>query len=138
MDITQMLYRYPDIEGEVSRLRKEIAVIIEDKYQMKITSDISGSPTKPHRNDYDICKAIIVCDEQIKEKLQRIEELLNTKKFVDYVYDQLTQTEKDIVRLRYFLSYPWPQVSREVCISIKQLYRRSSQIKEKMRQLHIK
>ena len=126
--VTTWLYRYPEIDNQVSQLRKEITSILDDKYSMKATKAI-GTGGKG-KNKYDIvCSVIISCDEHVVMKQKRIQEMLKIRDTVERAMNKLSFAQLTVLRLRYFERREWVEISEETCINIKRLYNISTKIK---------
>jgi DNA-directed RNA polymerase specialized sigma24 family protein len=134
MNVTDMLYLYPEIDCKVSALRKEIATILEDKYQMKITSTISRAPATKSDNSDLICEILDSIDRQLIQRHEKIQELLKIKQLIDSALSELPYTEQLIIELRYFQGRSWSEVSRRTKVAIRSLHNKSSEIKKTIAQ----
>ena len=126
--VTTWLYRYPEIDSQISQLRKEITAILEDKYQVKATKAI-GTSGKGN-NKYDVvCSVIISCDEHVIMKQNRIVEMIRVRNAVDRTMNKLSFAQLTVLRLRYFERKEWADIAEEMCINIKRLYNIATKIK---------
>jgi predicted DNA-binding protein (UPF0251 family) len=130
--VTTWLYRYPDIENQISQLRKDIVAILEDKYAVR-ASGSGGAIHKNNNNNQDVvCRVIVCCDEQINQKQRRILELSKIKDCIDRVIDGMKFHEAELVRLKYFEGKTWEEISKEMCLNTKRLYNMATAIKVKI------
>ena len=129
--VTTWLYRYPDIDNQISQLRKDIVSILEDKYAVKA----SGTVATIHKNNasHDIvCSVIVCCDEHVNQKQRRILELSKIRDCIQRGMDGMKFHEAELIRLKYFEGKSWDEISEIMCMNTKRLYNMASSIKSKI------
>jgi len=105
MDIIQKLELYPHINEELMKLTENLATINKCKYDISITSDLSGMPgsgkiSNPTADHVE--KIIISDDEKIAEIAKKVE---NLNKIHSEVFDALmtlSYVEKKTIELKHF------------------------------------
>ena len=129
--VTTWLYRYPDIDNQISQLRKDIVSILEDKYAVGSSGSVGTIHKSNPKNDI-ICSVLICCDEQINQKQRRIMELTKIKHCIDHVLADMKFHEAELIRLKYFEGKSWEDIAKEMCMNTKRLYNMASTIKAKI------
>jgi hypothetical protein len=136
MDITRMLYEYPDIEEKVSRLRKEIILINEDKYSMASSSVVSAvGKAKPANSDDAMCRAIESCDKQIARKQLEVDKLIRCKDSIERGFAEIERSDQEIIRLKYFECKSGDEIAKLLCIRTEHLYNRITCIKKRLQEI---
>lgn len=131
--VTTWLYRYPDIENQISQLRKDIASILEDKYMVKASGAVATMHKGSSNHDV-VCNVIVTCDEHALQKQRRIMELSKIRDCIQTVMDNLRFHEAELVRLKYFEGKSWEEIARLMCMNTKRLYNMASSIKARIAQ----
>jgi hypothetical protein len=105
MDIIQKLELYPHIDEELKTLNENLTTITKCKYDISITSDLSGMPGsgKISNPTADHVVRIVTADnKKIANIAQKIEELNNIHSEVFDALMILTYAEKKTIELKHF------------------------------------
>ncbi len=118
MNIEQKLSLYPHIGEEIKNLNDQLIGILDNKYNVTITSKLNGMPGSGAVSDptYTQVEKIFNCYDQDIEKISsKIMELNTIHREICNALLELDYPEKKIIELRYFKKYRnwdmiWPKV----------------------------
>lgn len=120
INIIENLNQLNLIDDLIDEKKEEIEALKEEKYQLKsieIKDKIQNSKIT------GIETIIITIDERIESISKQLEELLKNKFFWNSVIDNLDNTEKKIIKLKYFQSCSMEYIARELKYSAPHIYR---------------
>lgn len=105
MDIIQKLELYPHVDEELKKLNENLTTITKCKYDISITSDLSGMPGSGKISNPTVDHVVRIVtsdDKKIAEITQKIEELNNMHSEIFNALMTLSYVEKKTIELKHF------------------------------------
>lgn len=104
MDISKRLYRYPSLMDEVEDLKSQIDGIMVERYNVKVTSTITGMPGGGKTSDpvYQTVEKIVGnYDTKLMQSYKKINELLEEHNAISMALWKLDLDQRKIIEMRF-------------------------------------
>ncbi len=124
------LNKIKEIKEQIELLKEKI--IILDNQAVNISpakSDVSV------QSDREKEKLTEILDKKYKleDKMKELEkELMDLQIYIFDKIEKLSYMEQKIILLRYFHFYPWEMISKKLNISLRNIYRKNKEVKNKI------
>lgn len=126
MNLKKALYDYPHLEREIKRLNAEYEDLKANKYNTKITSELTGMPRGSGISEpvYKSVERIIMeYDRRLKDIADRTAELLETRRLIGEALEELDLDERKIIELRCFEGRKWSDIVQRTHFSRASCFR---------------